>query len=474
MMLKIRQLLPKAVNAGGLVAAADEPLPLAVLEFQSPTAAVIAKPLPAIARSSTMLITALMVILIVIASTMKMDQLVAGNAIMSSTSPDIAVQAFNSSSILRSVTVHAGQFVHKGDIVATLDPTYAKADLTGLTQQEQNYAAQVAQLEAQEAGKPYIPDPNNPYGPLQLQTYQEQMGQYNFTMQNYAQQINQLQTQINGYNSQAGTFSQRLGLAEHVLAMRQKLQKLQVGSELDTESASDQVKSMQGEVDSNLSSAAAAEKQLASVTAQMNSFSQQFKAQASTQLATALNSLSQAQQALTKANLNSQEVDLTAPQDSVVDSVAQTALGSVLQPGQTLLTLSPVNAPFTIEAQINASESGFVHIGNKVDLEFQTLPQTIYGSATGTVLSISANSFNPQDQQSNQTMGQPLPGSSPQSLYYKAEISLDELNLHNVPTGFQLTPGMPVDAYVIVGHQTFMQWLFSQYASVVSNAFHEP
>ncbi|HYP62439.1 MAG TPA: HlyD family efflux transporter periplasmic adaptor subunit, partial [Acidocella sp.] len=365
MIPRLRQLLPKAANQGAL-AAADEPLPLAVLEFQSPTAAVIATPMPPVARSTTHILTALVATLLVIGVTFELDQQVSGTAVLTSSAPDFSVQTFNSSSILRDVNVHPGQLVRKGQVVATLDPTYVTADLTGLTQQEQNYAAQVAQLQAQESGKPYVPDPNNPYGALQLQTYDQQMGQYNFSMENYQQQINQLQTQIDGYNGQAAYFRQRLGIASNVENMRKKLQQLQVGSELDTEAATDDRVSMQAEMENNVSEAQAAQKQLAAVTAQMNSFAQQFKAQASTQLATALNNLAQAQQDLTKAKLNSQEVYLTAPQDAVVESVAQASPGSVLQPGETLLTLSPVNAPFTVEAQIDATRSGYVHVGDKV------------------------------------------------------------------------------------------------------------
>lgn len=473
MMQRLRQLLPRATNRGSLAAVADEPLPLAVLEFQSPTAAVIATPLPPIARSTSHVLAVLVAVLLVIASTMKFDQHVASHAVMSSSSPDFSIQAFNSSSILRNIAVHPGELVKKDQVVATLDPTYTSADLTGLTQQQQNYAAQIAQLQAQEEGKPYVLDPNNPYSALQLQTYNQQMGQYNFTMDNYRQQINQLQTQINGYNSQAAYFRQRLGIASNVETMRKKLQQLQVGSELDTEAATDNRVSMQAEMENNISSAAAAEKQLASVTAQMNSFAQQFKAQTSTQLATALNQQAQTQASLTKAQLDSRHVDLRAPEDAVVESVAQAALGSVLQPGQTLVTLSPVNAPFTVSAEIDATESGYVRVGDRVDIEFSTLPQSVYGGAIGTVLSISANSFNPQDQQTNATSGTPLPGTG-QNLYYKADISLDQLNLRNTPKGFQLMPGMPINAYIIVGHQTFMQWLFAQYATIMNNAFHEP
>lgn len=472
-MLKLRQILPKASHQGSLATAADEPLPLAVLEFQSPTAAVIATPMPRIARSTSHTLALMVAILLTIASTMKFDMHVVGNAVLTSSAPDFGIQAFNSSSILRSVPVHPGQLVHKGDVVAILDPTYASADLTSMTQQEQNYAAQVAQLQAQEADQPYVPDPGNPYAALQLQTYNQQMGQYNFTMQNYQQQINQLQTEINGYNVQAVDSRQRVALAEQNVAMYQKLKQLQVGNNVDLISSQDNLAAMQAALSSATSSAQSDEKQLAAVTAQMNSFAQQFKAQTSTQLATALGSLSQAQQNLTKARLNSTQIDLQAPQDAVVASTAQAAIGAVMQPGQPLLTLSPVNAPFKVDAEIDASESGYVHVGDKVDIEFQTLPQTVYGGAVGTVTAISANSFNPQDQQDNATAGTPLPGTA-QDLYYKASISLDQLNLYNIPDGFKLMPGMPINAYIIVGHQTFMQWMFKRYSSIVSNAFHEP
>lgn len=473
-MLRLRQRSPKAISQGSLVAADAEPMPLAVLEFQSPTAAVIATPLPPMARSTVYVVSAMFASIMVISAVMGLDRFVVGTGVMNSANPDFTIQAYNSSSILRAIMVHPGQILHRGDVVATLDPTYANADMTSLTQQQQNYAAQVAQLQAQEDGKPYVPDPSNPYAALQLQTYNQQMGQYNFTIQNYQQQINQLQTEIQGFKAQAAYYGQRLALAQNVETMRKKLQQLQVGSELDTESAEDERVSMQASLDSANSSAQADARQLASVQAQMNSAAQQFKAQSSTQLATALNNLSQAQQALTKAQLNNQHIDLTASQDAVVESVAPVALGSILQPGQTIATLSPINAPFSIEAEIDATESGFVRVGDKVNIEFQTMPQFAHGSAIGTVVSMSAGSFNPNDQASVQTNGAPLPGGPQQQLYYKAEISLDELNLFNMPPGFQLMPGMPVNAYVIVGRQTILQYFFAHLSPIVTNALHEP
>lgn len=472
-MPRLNQLLTKFSKSELVPAGAEDTLPLTALEFQSPTAAVIATPLPPIARSTSYILTALVVSALTVAALVKVDKLVTATGVLNSQTPDVSVQAFNAVSVVRDIKVRPGEFVTKGQILATLDPTYTTADVKALTQQEQNYAAQVAQLEAQENDTPYKPDPANPASPLMLQTYNQQMGQYHYTLENYDQQINQLKTQIQGYNQQADYYRQRLGIATKVENMRKKLQELQVGSQLDSEAATDDRVNIQAQLSSAISQAAAAEKQLASVQAQRDSFAQQFKAQTSTDLATALNNLSQARQELTKAQFNNDLVQLQAPQDAVVQSVAPVSIGSVLQAGQQLMELAPVNAPFIVEADVSASESGYVHVGDQVIVKFSTLDPLQYGTAKGTVVSVSPESINPQDQQNTATMGPPLP-TAPQTLYYKAQISLDVMNLHNVPQGFRLVPGMPIEADIKVGKHSVLSYFFSRMAPVAYESLHEP
>lgn len=472
-MRRLNQLLPK-YSKGGLVAAGtDEVLPLAALEFQSPTSAVIATPLPLVARSTSYILTALVLSLLVIASVFKVDKLVAATGVLNSVTPDISVQAFNAVSIVRDIKVRPGDFVSKGQLLATLDPTYTSADLKALTLQEQNYSAQVAQLQAQENDTPYTPDPKNPASALMLQTYNQQMGQYHYTLENYNQQVSQLKTQIEGYNQQADYYRQRLGIATNVENMRKKLQQLQVGSQLDSEAATDDRVNIQAELASAISQADADAKQLAAVQAQRDSFAQQFKAQTSTDLATALNNLAQARQELEKAQFNNGLIQLQAPQDAIVQSVAPVSVGSVLQAGQQLMELSPVSTPFVVEADIPADQSGFVHIGDKVTIKFSTLEPLEYGTAKGTVISVSPESINPQDQQNTVTMGPPLP-TAPQTLYYKAQISFDVMNLHNVPQGFRLVPGMPLEADIIVGKHSILSYFLSRMAPVAYESLHEP
>jgi HlyD family secretion protein len=461
--------LPKILQFNRGAAAGSDEVPLALLEFQSPTAAVIATPLPVTAQYSNVIITAMVFSAILLSAFMKVDKIISGTGKLVSTAPTVVVQPFVTS-IVDSINVSEGQIVHKGDILATLNPTYAAADLSALTAQEQSYAAQVAELQAQENGTPYIPDPSNPASVLQLQTYNQMVGQYKFTMDDYAQKISALQTNIAGFEEQARYYQQRLAIASNVEGMRKNLQQLQVGSKLDTLAATDDRVNIQSELSNAISSADASRRDLASQEAERNSFDQQWKATVSQQLATAINNLTEAQQSLAKDRLNEQLVQLTAPRDSIVLSVAKVSSGSVVQSGDLLMQLVPVDSSFQVEADITGDDSGYVHPGDKVNIKFDTLPFLQFGQAQGTVVTVSPDSLNPQD---GQTGAPTVPGTVT-TLYYRTTISLDELNLHNTPPGFHLVPGMPLTADVKVGTRSILGFFTRRILPVAYESLHEP
>lgn len=471
-MLRLRPRSPKETNAPG-VDDESAPPPLAILEFQSPTAAILAMPMPLIARYTGMWISAMVFTLLIVAAVMPVDKEISASGELVSSAPETVVQTFNTS-IVKEINVQSGQIVHKGDVLATLDPTYAAADLTALTAQQQAYSAQVAQLQAQEYNTPYTPDPTNPASQLQIQTYNQQMSQYNFTVQDYDEKIKALQTAIDGYNEQVAYYQQRLGVATNVEDMRKSLQQLQVGSKLDTLAATDDRLSLQADLASAQSSATQSERDLASQEAERDEFIQQWRANTSQQLATAINNLTQAEQSLAKAKLNDQLVVLTAPEDSIVQSVAQASVGSVTQSGTVLMDLVPIDAPLAVQVEIDGTDSGYVSVGDEAVIKFSTLPFLQYGSAKGIVQVVSPDSINPQTQSGGGSVaGPPLPG-GPQDLFYQATISLDEVNLHNVPDGFRLVPGMPLSADVKVGTHSVLSYFTQRIMPVAYNSLHEP
>jgi len=74
---------------------------------------------------------------------------------------------------------------------------------------------------------------------------------------------------------------------------------------------------------------------------------------------------------------------------------------------------------------------------------------------------------------------QTTPTAAPQNiptaeLYYAATVTLDKLNLRNVPADFRVIPGMPVETDIRVGTQTIMQYLMERIVPVFTQGMNEP
>jgi hemolysin D len=444
---------------------------LAVLEFQSPTAALIATPVPRSARSVTFWVGAGVLAIIVASFVIKTDKVVTGMGSLVSSDPTLQLQPLETS-VVHSIVVHTGQKVKKGDLLAELDPTFSSADMQADQEQVQSYTAQIDRLKAQLAGKPYVPASSDSETALQLETYNELQAQYQAGVANFDQQITSLQAQLQQAESDAQQYSERLALASSVEAMRSKLQQMQVGSRLDSLAAADNRLSMAGDLADAEATAHKSIGDIASIRAQREAFIQQWFSNLAQQMQQAENQLAPAQQSLTKDREVHQLVMLRAPSDAVVLNIASASVGSVLQPGQQFLSLTPLGHPLEAEVDLNGTDSGYVNVGDRVDLKLNTLPYMMYGDLKGTVESISSSSFDPEQLQSGSVSD--ISGSAAQGLFYRARIKIMENKLHNIPSGFALLPGMPLQADVKIGKRTVAAYMMRRVLPALTTGMREP
>jgi len=450
--------------------AEKSPLPLAALEFQSPSAAIIASPVPGLSRGTNLFVFLLVVSTLVASGLIQIDKIVSASGKLVADAPNIVVQPFDHS-IVESIDVRKGDVVRKGQLLARLNPTISAADLVSMKDQLDSLTAKAARLEAQTAGRDYVPDPANPHAMLQASIFNQQAREYKSSLEAHDQKINQFRTQMEGSSAQADHYRKRLGLAANVEGMRQELQNLQVGSKLNTILATDARLNMAVSLSQSESESAQASRKLAAEEAEREAYIHRWDAQVSQELADTRRKLAQARQDYTKANLHNQLVVLTAPRDAVVLSVAKISVGSVVTSAEPLIQLVPLDAPLSVEADISGIDSGYVRPGDEVTIKFDTLPFLQYGSARGTVRLISADSFSPEA--SPQEGGSTLPN-RPRTLYYKGYISLTEMMLHDTPPGFRLMPGMPLTADVKVGTRSILEYFVSKILPIAHESMREP
>jgi hemolysin D len=445
-------------------------MPLAVLEFESPSAAIIARPLPPMSRAISLFVFLLVVSVLTATALMRIDKIVSAKGRVTTDAPNIVIQPFDQT-IVESIDVKEGSIVRKGQVLARLNGTFAAADQTTMKDQVALLSARAARLQAEADGVEYVPESANPHGILQASLFGQRRSEYEYTLQAYDKRSGQLETQIAGDRARAVSLRGRLGIASDIERIRSKLQAQQADSKYNTLVATDTRLGFAASLSDAESDAAQAERSLGAERAERKTFIERWKGQVSVELAEVRSKLVDAQQQYAKTNLHNQLVVLKAPRDAVVLSVAKISVGSVVTSAETLMQLVPIDSQLWVEADISGIDSGYITAGDSVRIKFDTLPFLRYGTARGVVRTISADSFSPEMRPSEG--GSVLPG-RPSTLYYRANISLREFMLHDTPAGFRPMPGMPVTADVKVGERSVLGYFIDRILPISHDALREP
>jgi len=441
-----------------------------LLEFHSPSAALAHTPILFGARKMTLIVCSLAAACFAAGGLIPIDKVVSASGRVVAVDATSVIQPLEAG-IVRSVNVREGQVVHKGDLLARLDPTFASADASALESQVASLQAEVDRLQAEATGKTYKPADASPMALMQSAIFTQRQAERGFKMEGYAQKISSLQSQIQKAMGDVGAYRERVKVASELESKRMELEKLQVGSQINRLAATDSRLEVQRGLDGAIATVTQGARDIAAMQAERDGYDQNWRSQVIQDLTDQGRKLSDARENLSKAARRRQLVELRADQDSVVLNIAKVSTGSVLQSGEQLMSLTPLDAPLEVEVNVPGSESGFVHPGNPVTIKFEAFPSTQYGDAEGAVRFVSPDSFvSDPDQKQRGVQQQSQTGAA----FYRARIAIHEVKLHDTPPNFHVVPGMPVTADVKVGKRTVLSYLFSRVLPIAMDGMREP
>ena len=118
-----------------------------VTEFQSDAIEVENRTPPFVARATLYCILALIAIAVTWASLSQVDMIVTAQGKLITTRPNLVVQPLETS-VIREIHVKVGDRVKKGDLLATLDPTFSQADRDQLANRVAAFDASINRVAA--------------------------------------------------------------------------------------------------------------------------------------------------------------------------------------------------------------------------------------------------------------------------------------------------------------------------------------
>ncbi|MEO0870713.1 MAG: HlyD family efflux transporter periplasmic adaptor subunit [Pseudomonadota bacterium] len=188
---------------------------------------------------------------------------------------------------------------------------------------------------------------------------------------------------------------------------------------------------------------------------------------------------------LRKAERRRSYQELRAPVDGVVQQLAISTVGGVVQPAQQLIVIVPCrsgdakaasscNSGITVEALIQNKEIGSVSVGQSVAVKLEAFNFTDFGTVDGVVMNISRDAID-QSQvpagAARDESGRPVQP----VLVYATAIDLDCVLEDGARNSLcdQIRPGMSAQAEIKTGRRRIIQYLLSPISRSLSEAGRE-
>ncbi len=434
------------------------------LAFQSDLDRIIGEPSPRHLRMVSAALAVLLVSVIVLAAVTRVDMDVTGHGRLASQNPTTMLQPLDRA-ILRHLAVRAGDVVRKGQVLATLDGTFAQADVGALTARRNFLGAEAARLRTELAGGVYI-DKHAPDEQMQAALSAQRQREYAAKLAGYDQAIAHDAAELATDRDQANSLRHQVALAQQVKTMRDTLMQGAEGSRLQYLDADSTLTRDTGELTAATDRIAELGHASLSHQADRRAFVESWRRDIVEALAKNRNETDQVQASLDKAAHVQQLVQVTAPEDGVIIDVAARGPGSVLKEAEPLLTLLPAHAGLQADISVKSADIGYIRAGDPVTVKVDAYPYQRHGTLQGHVRAIAAASFDMQS----------APGdtSGESSAMHRVTVDLSGGQLTDLPPGTGPMPGMTISGDVRVGHRSVLAYFLQPLTRGFAQSLREP
>jgi HlyD family secretion protein len=209
------------------------PVMTEAIGFQDPIDEICEEPPPRFMRSILYVIVGAFLSMLLIAALVRVEIVVVGSGRLVTESPPIMLQPIDRA-IIRELKVKPGDTVVKGQLLATLDPTFAEADLASYTVKQRQMLAQLRRLEAELNGQPFELAPTATADEqLQATLYAQRKAQYDSQLRVFEEEIQQKRANIRTTEDDRAAQAKQLNIAKQVEDMRAAMLEKQSGSRLN-------------------------------------------------------------------------------------------------------------------------------------------------------------------------------------------------------------------------------------------------
>ncbi|WP_241294175.1 HlyD family type I secretion periplasmic adaptor subunit [Burkholderia stabilis] len=341
----------------------------------------------------------------------RVEEVTRGEATVVSQSREQVVQSLEGG-IVRQVAVHEGELVEAGQLLAKIDPTRAESSYRELQSKALGLKATIARLRAETYGVPLTFPGDVARDPALVK-----------------QETEAYQARRRVLEEGVAALSRSRALVSREIAMSEPLAAKGLISEVE-------ILRMR--------------RQAADLDAQIVERRNRYRADAGAELTRLEPELAQASESLVGRADVLARTDVVAPMRGVVKNVRIHTLGAVVQPGEHIMEIAPLDDSLLIEARIKPSDVAFLRPGLPVLVKVSAYDYAIYGGLNGHVVSIGPDTVKDE---------QRAAAGRPDATYYRLMVKTDVNALDAAGRHLPILPGMQATVDVRTGEKTVLDYL---------------
>ncbi len=443
-----------------------------VLEYQPDAVEIEEQPIPGKIRWVLYLILGSIVATVIGAIVFRVDRIVVASGKLITTSPTIVVQPLNTA-VVRSIKVQIGDVVDKGQLLATLDSTFASADLSQLTKQHLTLGAQVRRIQAELQGRLFLAQPEEREdGRLQEQIFRQRKVILDRNKQMYDDKSAALQSKLSLNQVRRKGKEQQLKLLRDVEGATARLPQNGVDYRLRLLEAQKSRFLASNDIDNLIAEDQVVINELKQVKSEWQRFIEERSGELMEQEVQLHNELEKITEEINKAKRLHELVSLRAPDHGIVLNIVERSVGSIIQQAEPFFTIVPLNSTIEVEVDIQSKDIARIRIGDSVRIKLDAFPFQRHDTLLGEVRVISEDASSPKDNGLIKRQAQIQQEMS--DSFYRTRIQLLSTKLRDVPEGFRLMPGMKVRSEIKVGNRAVITYFLYPIIRAFDESLREP
>ncbi|MCD8566397.1 MAG: HlyD family type I secretion periplasmic adaptor subunit [Alphaproteobacteria bacterium] len=362
--------------------------------------------------------------------------------------------------LVKAIYVQEGQIVEAGDVLLRIESAGVQEDLEKTRSKQLSLEMQEERLRAFTEGRE--PDFKK-FGSSPVALQKDQAAFFDGMKaardkekQIIIDQLTQKEQSIKTLNADLETAQKNHKIVQNMYSRRLELNKKGYASDMDLFENESRMNELAGDIQRLTNQIEVAQSEIKEFKGRLSSLEARHRDEALEKLDAVATEETQNKEILQKLEDRLARSEVRAPVRGLVKGLSVNTVGAVINPGQVLMEIVPIDEELEVQVKISPKDIGHLKPGQPVQMNFSSFDFARYGLLEGTLETISASTFSGENGER----------------YYRGQVRLARNYVGQDPHN-TVMPGMTVMADIVTGEKTILEYLLKPIHLSLKSAFRE-